>query len=336
MNLQKTVVLLGWILVVLIVVGCTSIRSTITVSPYIATLSTNTIVPEASLSSTSSPSPSPIVIPTNIPPLSEEQARVKLLELLSHNGDCQLPCLWGITPGKSSLEEAWAILTPLSNISGFTNLSPNVGNIEPNYIEDELKIFTSVSFLTDTDKNVVKNIHFEARQEKVINKNNETKFFDIFDSPSFGKRAHPYMLSQVLSAQGIPTVVMISTFNSSILRGNTINGGFDILLMYPNQGLLVHYTTQMSVVGEKVRGCPANAHVELELYPSGNKDSFSEFLSQTQSKWAKLWPVPSDNPSWKTVENATSISLEQFYETFRQPTDKCIETPAKIWPPTEQ
>jgi hypothetical protein len=106
--------------------------------------------------------------------------------------------------------------------------------------------------------------------------------------------------------------------------------GFEIVLFYPDQGLLVHYTTQMQIVGEKVRGCPANAHVELELYPAGHPESFSIYLAPTQ--WASLWPIPTvDNPFWKPVEKATSMSLEQFYETFRQPTDQCIETPLKGW-----
>jgi hypothetical protein len=82
------------------------------------------------------------------------------------------------------------------------------------------------------------------------------------------------------------------------------------------------------LVGKNVRGCMANAHVELELYPSGKRDSFAEYLAPT--KWVGMWPVP-NNLYWKPIENATTMTLDQFYETFRQPTEKCIETPANLW-----
>jgi hypothetical protein len=125
--------------------------------------------------------------------------------------------------------------------------------------------------------------------------------------------------------------VVISTLADYPTRGG--QEGFYMLLLYPEKGILVYYRTQWRQVGYKILGCLANAQIELELYPSGHPESFSEFLSQTQ--WAHMWPVPVDSPTWKPIEKATSLTLEQFYETFRQPTNKCIETPARIWPTPE-
>jgi len=48
-----------------------------------------------------------------------------------------------------------------------------------------------------------------------------------------------------------------------------------------------------------------------------------------------MWPVPVDSPYWKPIEEATNMSLEEFYQAFREPTDKCIETSAKLWPTPE-
>jgi len=276
--------------------------------------------------------------PTNtstiVPTLPAEGAWTKLLELLANNGGCRLPCLWGITPGKSTYKEAQAILTPLRSISDplTTRFGPDGGAIFPVYIEEDLELNVAVGFNIDSnsDNQVISRIGFRAREEKkTIASNGEPTFAEIFDSASFGERVQPYMLSQVLSEQGIPAAVLIQTFNALASMGNSIGGGFDILLLYPEQGLLVHYTTQMEVIGEKVRGCLTNAHVDLELYPAGHGDSFAQFLSQT--RWAEIWPLPA-KPYWAPVEKATSMSLEQFYETFRQSMDQCIETPTKFWP----
>ena len=47
---------------------------------------------------------------TNVPTLSVNDSQIKLLALLSNNGACRLPCLWGITPGISKYQEAKDIL----------------------------------------------------------------------------------------------------------------------------------------------------------------------------------------------------------------------------------
>ena len=80
----------------------------------------------------------------------------------------------------------------------------------------------------------------------------------------------------------------------------------------------------MHLNGSNVRGCPLNAHVEMELYPAGHADAFFERLKATD------WAVKLN--SYKPLEEVSSLSLEEFDETFSQPTDKCIETPANLWP----
>ena len=91
---------------------------------------------------------------------------------------------------------------------------------------------------------------------------------------------------------------------------------------------MVNYTTQMHLVGANVRGCPPNAHVEMELYPPGSSDSFFELLKQTD------WAVKMND--YKPLEEVTSMSVQEFYDTFREPTNKCIDTPAKLWPTPER
>lgn len=326
---KNVLVLRSLLLIVMLLSGCgrqTSNDKTLpppSSNPPLNTVLTST--PSLVLAS----SPTPSAMPTAVSTLSAEKARVKLLNLLSTNGHCQLPCLWGITPGESKYPEFQAALMPLSSISDLTAFKADGGAINPLYIEGDLILNTRVSFLIESQ--IVKRISFAASEEKKITTpEGGIGFAEVFDSVDFGRRASYFMLPHVLTEQGRPDAVVISTLASPVTRTNsTIVGGFDTVLLYPGQGLLVHYTTQMQLDGEKVRGCMANAHVELELYPSGERDSFAEYLAST--KWAGMWPVP-NNLYWKPIENATTMTLDQFYETFRQPTEKCIETPASLWP----
>lgn len=326
MKAQKIFFLSSLILVIAFIVSCIQATG----SPQILSSPTpimlvDTVTPIPTLT------PSPTDTPTAIPTLSVEFARTRLLDLLANNSNCRLPCLWGIAPGSSTYQDARGILAPLASLASVSDptsirLSSSPGGIDLTYIEDDTEIDTNLRFLYGDD-GIISRIAFHMRElKRVVAPDGGWMFQDIFDSKTFGERVRPYMLPQVLAEQGIPTAVLLQTHGAQVKFG----GGFEILLFYPERGLFIHYETQMKIVGDKVRGCFANAHVELELYPSGHPDAYSEFLDQTQ--WGGLWPAPIDNIFWKPIEKATSMSLKQFYETFRQPTDKCIETPINLWP----
>lgn len=262
----------------------------------------------------------PTTTPTMIATLSVEEAQEKLLNLLSNNGGCRLPCLWGITPGKSTYQEAQVILAPLGGISELTGFIPEGGGIYPMYEYGDLTLYTSIGFNVDTlpDNPRVNRVSFQTEMHKPLQ---EGGYENIFDSNFFGESITAYTLPHVLSEQGTPSSVMIATAGGPLTRGGT--GGFDILLLYPDQGILINYTTQMHLIGPNVRGCPVNAYVEMELYPTGNSDSFFEMLEQTD--WAIKFGY------YKPLEEVTFMTIDEFYQIFRQATDKCIETPANLW-----
>lgn len=226
-------------------------------------------------------------------------------------------------PGESTFQQAQTILSPLSGISHSVYLDrPGPITIIPRYTEGNLEVYTKVSVITDSRDDIVNQIIFNAEAHKT----NPDGYDDIFDSEFFASKVSAYGLPHILFEQGIPSSVRIATFGGPLTRGG--NGGFDIMLLYPDQGILINYTTQMHLVGAKVRGCPSNAHVELRLYSSGQSDAFWDFLKQTD------WGVKMNY--YKPLEEVTSMSLEEFYQTFQQPTDKCIETPLQLWPVPEQ
>jgi len=185
-----------------------------------------------------------------------------------------------------------------------------------------LEIYTAVGFITNPSSGIVDHVTFNTEAHRPVK---EGGYEDIFNSRFFGENVSAYTLPHILSEQGVPSSVMIATFGGPLTRGGT--GGFDLLLLYPDQGILVNYTTQMHLVGANVRGCLPNAHVEMELYSSGQGDSFFDLLEQTD------WAVKLNY--YKPLQEVTSMSLGEFYETFRQPTDKCVETPVNLWPTPE-
>lgn len=323
MKPQNIVLWLSLVLLTVLFSGCAQSNENATTPPSetpFLPVSSTTPSPRPSFTPlpTDSPTPSPTL--TMIPILPIEEARTRLLDLLANNGDCRLPCLWGIIPGKSSFEDAQVILTPLTGLSDSVYLNPpGPGDIRPRYTEGDLEIYTRVAFLTESSHGIVSRVAFNAEAHRPLAQGG---YEDVFDSKFFGEKVSAYSLPHVLTEQGVPSSIMIETAGGPLTRGGT--GGFDILLLYPDQGILVNYTTQMHLIGANVRGCPVNAHVEMELYPSGQRDSFFESLKQTD------WTLKMTG--YKPLEETTSMTVQEFYDTFREPTDKCIETPAKLWP----
>ena len=265
-------------------------------------------------------------IPTVAPTLSVEDARQRLLELLVTNGNCQLPCLWGITPGESKSVQARSILMPLISVAEIADFeATGADDINPLYVDGDLRLNTLIAYSYGSD-GVIQGINFQTREEEKTNSpDGNWVLTPLYDSSIFGKRVEYYSLAHVLTEQGMPDEVMIEFSGKSGYP--TVAGGLEIALLYPDQGIWVNYETTMYNQGNIKKGCPANAHIEMELYPPENPERFYSNLEMTD------WSVIKNG--YLSLKEAASMSIEEFYETFRAPTDQCIETPANIWPTPE-
>lgn len=290
--------------------------------------STETMLPTLARTTTDTPTPSSTL--TAIPTLPTEDARKKWFELLATNGGCRLPCLWGITPGKSSYQEARNILSPLSSVAEtysdpFTLNGVSMGSATPLYVEGNLHLNNRVAYWYD-DNGLVNYIAFRVLEEKVpIDVNGDwISKTPIYGLPAFIQRTEYYSLSHLLSEQGVPDSVLIYTSGQSN-RGGSIE--IDIAVFYPNHGIWAQYDTYVNEfdIENVINICPLYTHIEMKLYPPGNPEKFYKLLEQTDWQYEK--------GGFKTIEEAASMSIQEFYQTFRNPTDQCFQTPVKIWPP---
>jgi hypothetical protein len=335
---MKTFKLFFFLFLGLMLAGCAQTPiNTPTPSPLPTDSATPTLTPTITPTYTPSASPTPTAFPT----LPTDQAQIRLFELLANNGGCHLSCLLGITVGKTRFEEARAILQPLNSLSSFgsfgfqTSFENNLlDSIDLNYTEGDIETSVGISYLFASD-GIVNHISFRGRQFKKLFRGairDGSQYF--YGSKSFGEQFHPYMLSELLSKLGKPTsVVMQIRGHRNDGREITENNEFELILVYPEQGVFAHYTTEMKVVGTKSHACPANAAVELDIFPSDDPDNFVESLKK-QTYWgvfAQKESIDVDNPSWKSVEHATNINLDQFYEIFREDADHCIDMPIEGW-----
>jgi hypothetical protein len=256
--------------------------------------------------------------------LSREDAQLMLNKLLTNNGDCLLPCLWGIVPGVSKSQDAQYLLEALTGISNYKHFGSGSGSISLETTLDKLKLIISFDYLADKNSGMINSLFFEARVFRET-MGEDHGLTHIFDSNEFGQLLGYYMLSGILTEYGRPDEIYVSTFRQPppAERGGD-TGAFLVILIYPDQGVLVQYQTSMLVNGEYISGCINNAHITMELFPPGNGETFVEYLDPTLQSYLVN--------NFKPLSEVTVLSIDDFYQTFQSQTNECLETPSILWP----
>ncbi|HRJ57202.1 MAG TPA: hypothetical protein PLV64_13015 [Anaerolineales bacterium] len=257
---------------------------------------------------------------TPVPTLSEENAYLLLTDLLNTNNDCQLPCWWGITPSQSDPLVLHNTLTPLGSIADTRLLFANSGSVEILYPKNDWVLNIVMSFEADETNELVKLIIVRA---KVFPAKENVDSQDRYSAAEYHELIKMYSLSKILSVYGMPSQVLI---RADIYNYTQSPDTFETTLLYPEKGIFVRYNSLAERVGDKVYGCPSKAFVELWLLSPGDGDSYQTILSAKDMTWEENFPYS------KSVEEATLMSLEEFYRVFSKPTDNCLETPLNIWP----
>ncbi len=298
------------LLLLLLASGCTT-PSTPTPSltgtelpPSRTPLPTHTLSPTMTLSLTATLTPTSTLIPslTSYPTMSSEEAGVLVLELLTTNGGCQLPCWWGLTPGETEWQTAEEFLTP------FTTL------IEQG---DERTFNEGGQSIIETSYRV----HYRVPGK---DEEGQTEFIvrnGIISSISVNAVGTDlsYQLHQILSEYGKPTEIFMDFV---LVSGPNI---FTLGLHYSDSDMFVIYSGRVEYLETDVPDfytlvCPQNIGPSLELW--------SPDVELTERDIQKFMDDDTLKPLWEFVLYP-EMGIESFYWTFIDPdaTD-CIRVPA--------
>lgn len=246
---------------------------------------------------TRTPAATSTVTPTRAPTLAPGQAQAVVLELLRTNGNCELPCWWGLVPGQTTWDEALALLEPIaSRIAEYGQ-----PNVTPNRAE--------VFFLTLPKEVSSPYIQLDfAMQSGVV----ERILVSGFEWPD-------YQLPQLLSGYGQPNEVWIHTegFTPEAYRL------FGLVLLYTQRGVLVSYSTEGELAGSTIQGC-FQGNPSLWLWHGDRSMTFTEA--------AELFSWDVQNVLYLPLSDATGMTVDMFYQSFKDEQVVCLQTPKNLWP----
>jgi hypothetical protein len=260
-----------------------------------------------------------------LPTLAPEAASGRLQDLLRTNGDCRLPCFWDIQVGESRFQQVREVLEPMQSISTFAAFSENIGKIYLDDSDGDFRFLTDISFLAGSDQ-LLNLLTFHARA--VVDDPETQGIISIYDLNGFSERIKPYTISGLLKELGKPASVQLFTFGE-VPSHRYGQGHFKVLILYPQQGILARYTTEMKVVDGLVEGCLPAAHVEMVFLPPGDETTFFDILAR-KTNWSQSIDY------YSHLEDVTELTLEEFRSTFSSSKEACLYTPANLWSVAER
>jgi len=317
--------------VIFIITNCSTTESkNIEASPT-SGIASVTISPTAirTITPTSTPipvSPTPTHIPAVLPTveeLPENEAYPYLIELL-HSQDCQLPCWLNVVPGQTSIKDAYRAWVPLLGIASHSNiLSPEDGRIYFEYENGGVNVSIQTRYSLSADFKLIESMSVDTHAlRKVGNSGAE----EVYGAP-YTESLQSYLLPDLLSKYGKPDQVIIRM--EIAVAEPTSPDSFDIWLLYPQYGAIVLYTGPAEIIGGKtVQGCPSYSFVSLWLVEAGNNEMYQKTLEEN-SGIKGLSPTP---PYFKSTMDALGMTSDEFFEIYKIPTNRCIESPLEIWP----
>lgn len=242
--------------------------------------------------------------PTVSPTLAAEEALTFIKQMQRINGECRLPCWWGITPGITTLDEARQVFAPLRH---YRTTRGTVGFSYPDY--------SGIDASIETENGIVKEIWVFASTFR-IDKGNNIEYLP------FDESWYPYSLRGVLEQLGPPSKAQIGFGTVIDAVGNEYFDQYELHVFYNDAGLIVRYTglPDETETGN-VRACFALSQaVDIRVY-------IREPVISSDGLQVPPWDYLT-NP--KSLEEATHLSLVEFYENFQGDQD-CLDSPSSLW-----
>lgn len=255
----------------------------------------------------------PIATWTPLPRLSPYEVNEKIKELLETNGNCELPCYWGITPGKTVMAEALHFLEPI--VFDLNKIGPVVIN-----------------------KNGRKHIYNYVKFNYLLPDHKSSVQIDLTaeDDIVHGITVYPFgvdyrfQIHQVLRALGVPKQIFIGAQQSAPIE---VLPPTTLLLDYSDKGVWASYGYIPTKVGENLVICPKPYYEKVSIYDNVGGKLLLFYSESELSFTIEEYAEPFSGFPPRRIEDVTNMDVEGFYNTFINPNPEvCLETPSSLWP----
>jgi hypothetical protein len=239
---------------------------------------------------------------TDLPILEINQAKTRINELIIGNGDCKLPCWWGISPGYTTWQESDQLFKSLSCV------------YYSNY-------YDKPSLTTD---DVLRNRRYSIIGVDCFSSYSNIWILDgVVEAIQILGDTRVYTLDKLLSNYLEPNEVLLFTYSN--VPGSTYP--FYLILYYSDKRILSIYELYAQKLGSFMRGCPQT--IEPILFTWANDIKWSK---EDIDQISLGIDMNGQYTRVKSINEVTEITIEQFYNLYKDPHNElCIDTPNVNW-----
>ena len=239
------------------------------------------------------------IIATWVPPTLNDYS---IQTLIDTNGNCELPCWWGLVPGVTTKEQVVSFFDQI-DIDSMESLGKNILPDEPSIISE----FIEISYALPGGNGV--------GSLEVIFHNDILSYIRVKNTASYR-----YQLESTLNKLGKPDEILLYV----ISRGPGRDKPSALVLIYKNKRTTVAYGSDGFEVEENIQVC-INNYEKPALITWDDEFRFLERIDQ-------IFMGGDGERKLQKLENATSLTINGFYEQFTDPDGSdCFETSMEFW-----
>jgi hypothetical protein len=272
-------------------------------SPTLNIGPTNTVEATSTVVSATNVTASPVW--TALPTISTTAGLQALYSWLEGKDECLLPCWAGITPGQTPWDEAKYLIEP---ITGFTKLS---------FFQNESCDFGECSEISWSLPSPGDGHGY------IYSKLPENTIHAIIVEITDPRLVEGLSLQNVFSKYGKPSLLLLSTEPDQ--PGQKF---LELILVYPERQFLIKYSKYADLKDNNIESCGTDSYIKLVVLDNPDQLMSLEAIAnsvETKDFHVDIWH--------KSVEEATSMTIDSFYDTFREANAPCISTPINVWQP---
>lgn len=252
--------------------------------------------------------------PTLFPTLTIEQHEIIIQNLLRTNSGCQLPCWWGIEPGKTTWDETEQFIQQFGGVTSvFQREGNEIYHSTGGFDLNREYIYNRISFFELNGVIISIEVHGIGYQ-------NPSKFSELWT---------PYTPEKLIPEYGPPTRVWLQSIKTVVEGEPGPTMPYDLWVFYDQLGILIRYQGQV-IYRDTYKMCPTfqeggNLVPTIDLYlKSPEKQISLESLTDYAN-------IPKSQIF--LLREAANLTLDEFYALYNQnKRTPCFETPKNIWP----
>ena len=236
---------------------------------------------------------------TFLPLLPPQNSALKVRNLLDTNGNCELPCWWGIVPGQTRWQNVRDFLFPMADHVDSDNVSARG--------EEYIHLFFNTTY-PKNDLSVFQQ-QYSVQNGIVEEIQINTTYLSHYSRPI-----------DILNSVGKPQEIYIGGTIEPIMNSQA----FFIALYYPNRGILSVFETGLQDMqyASTIKVCFSKIFYS-EIYLWSPNKSF-------ENQIVKILDGISKNHH--SLESVTSLTVDDFFNLFTDTSlAPCFNTPTDDW-----